>query len=192
MQTDKSTVVGEIIKYIQSLQVKLEVMTTKQQVMLATRSGFRSSSTSTALPKVLVSNGLTLVDHSSDPSCATAVTALPPPGKESCLQSFLGTNVGIHACGRNVFITTSSPRGRRGLFQELLLTIHRHDLEIINATISTSNASIFHCLHCQVPSSALQISHPSQIYSFKWLFSNFQLNTGVLSNLPPTLINYLN
>lgn len=161
-KTDKSTVVGEIIKYIQSLQVKLEVMTTKQQVMLATRTGGFSSSTASGsepLSKVLVANGLTLVDHSSDPMSMTAITALPPPGKESCLQSFLGTNVGIHVCGRNVFITTSSPRGRRGLFQELLLAIHKYDLDIINATISTSNASIFHCLHCQTSLDTELLNH---------------------------------
>ncbi|XP_024392199.1 uncharacterized protein [Physcomitrium patens] len=147
-KTDKSTVIGEIIKYIQSLQVKLEMLTKKrQQVMAAVL----------ARPGMFVSNnsGLTLVDHSNfDPSSMTAITALPPPGKESCLQSYLGTNVGLHVCGLNVFITTSSPRGRQGLLQQLLVTIHKHQLDVINATISTSSTSVFHCLHCQASQNA--------------------------------------
>lgn len=144
--------VGEIIKYIQSLQVKLEELTKKQQQVLAARtlSAFHHSlqhqqhqqQVVAELPKAFVSNGLTLVDHSGDPACLTAITALPPPGRESCLASYLGSNVGLHVCGLNVFITTSSPRGRHGLLQQLLLTIHKHDLDVINANISTSNASI--------------------------------------------------
>ncbi|KAG0578831.1 hypothetical protein KC19_4G052700 [Ceratodon purpureus] len=158
-KTDKSTVVGEIIKYIQSLQVKLEELTKKQQQVLAARtlSAFHNMDThrmDVTLPKAFVSNGLTLVDHSSDPSSMTAITALPPPGRESCLASYLGSNVGLHVCGLNVFITTSSPRGRQGLLQQLLVTIHKHDLDVINANISTSNASIFHCLHCQASQEA--------------------------------------
>lgn len=152
-KTDKSTVVGEIIKYIESLQVKLDMLTKKRQQVMAARtlSAFHSIDT---LPKAFVSNGLTLVDHSSDPMSMTAITALPPPGSESCLQSYLGSNVGLHVCGLNVFITTSSPRGQRGLLQQLLVTIHKHALDVINATISTSNASIFHCLHCQASQDA--------------------------------------
>lgn len=157
-KTDKSTVVGEIIKYIQSLQVQLELLTTKQQQMVAARTlitgNARSAGQLQALPRAFVSNGLTLVDHSSDPSSTTAITALPPPGRESCLQSYLGANVGLHVCGLNVFITTSSPRCRRGLFHELLVTIHKHALDVINANISTSSTSIFHCLHCQASQDA--------------------------------------
>ncbi|XP_024369691.1 uncharacterized protein [Physcomitrium patens] len=147
-KTDKSTVIGEIIKYIQSLQVKLEMLTKKrQQVMTAVLPRPGSSASHCT--------GLTLLDHSNfDSSSMTAITALPPPGRESCLQSYLGTNVGLHVCGLNVFITTSSPRGRRGLLQQLLLTIQRYNLEVINATISTSSASIFHCLHCQASQNA--------------------------------------
>jgi hypothetical protein len=167
VQTDKSTVVGEIIKYIQSLQVKLEEMTKKQQQVLAARTLSAFHSLDTQRTKAFVSNGLTLVDHSGDPSSTTAITALPPPGRESCLQSYLGSNVGLHVCGLNVFITTSSPRGRQGLLHQLLVTIHQHDLDVINANISTSNASIFHCLHCQVsntiPKSATQCPQPCLI-----------------------------
>ncbi|KAG0628184.1 hypothetical protein M758_1G007300 [Ceratodon purpureus] len=157
-KTDKSTVVGEIIKYIQTLQVQLELLTKKQQQMLAARTLISANQGNASpfqtLPRAFVSNGVTLVDHSSDPSSMTAITALPPPGRESCLQSYLGANVGLHVCGLNVFITTSSPRGRRGLFHELLVTIHKHALDVINANISTSNTSIFHCLHCQASQDA--------------------------------------
>jgi len=153
VQTDKSTVVGEIIKYIQSLQVKLDILTKKRQHTMAART--LSTFHGDIPPNAFVSNGLTLVNHSSDPSSITAITALPLPGSESGLQSYLGSNVGLHVCGLNVFITTTSPRGRPGLLQQLLVTIHKHDLDVINANISTSNASIFHFLHCQVLTSSI-------------------------------------
>jgi hypothetical protein len=163
LQTDKSTVVLEIIKYIQSLEVDLEVLKKKRHQMhsssslaasrstfsTAFRTGNNSSLQDHQLP--LSCHGLTVVDNtSSNASAMTAVAALPPPGSESCLQSYLGANVGLHVCGLNVFVTISSPRGQRGLFDRILVTVHNHQLEVINANISTSNTSIFHCLHCQV------------------------------------------
>ncbi|KAH9537538.1 hypothetical protein CY35_16G057800 [Sphagnum magellanicum] len=142
-KTDKSTVVSEIIKYIQSLQLKLDILVKKRQQMLEAR----------ALSQTVVPTEQQ--QQQADLAAMSANLNHPLQQQEiiqqtdSCLQSFLGANVGLHICGSNAFITISSPRGQRGIFHRILVTVQNQHLDVINAFISTSKASIFHCLHCQ-------------------------------------------
>ncbi|CAM6015027.1 unnamed protein product [Sphagnum balticum] len=193
-KTDKSTVVSEIIKYIQSLQVKLDILAKKRQQMLEARALSQTvvptvslhhpmeppkTSLAAAAAAVVTPENLaiSLLDHQgnahhgnhessmlyvqqqqqqqADLAAMSANLNHPLQQQEiiqqtdSCLQSFLGANVGLHICGSNAFITISSPRGQRGIFHRILVTVQNQHLDVINAFISTSKASIFHCLHCQ-------------------------------------------
>jgi len=206
LQTDKSTVVSEIIKYIQSLQLKLDILVKKRQQMLEARAlsqtvvptvslhhPMEPPKTSPAAAAAVVTPenlAISLLDHQgnahhgnhessmlyvqeqqqqqADLAAMSANLNHPLQQQEiiqqtdSCLQSFLGANVGLHICGSNAFITISSPRGQRGIFHRILVTVQNQHLDVINAFISTSKASIFHCLHCQVPH--CQKLHSQQIY----------------------------
>jgi hypothetical protein len=185
--------VSEIIKYIQSLQLKLDILTKKQQQMLEARAlsqtvlptvslhhPMEPPKTSPAAAAAVVTPenlAISLLDHQgnahhgnhessmlyvqqqqqqqADLAAMSANLNHPLQQQEiiqqtdSCLQSFLGANVGLHICGSNAFITISSPRGQRGIFHRILVTVQNQHLDVINAFISTSKASIFHCLHCQ-------------------------------------------
>ncbi|CAK9219291.1 unnamed protein product [Sphagnum troendelagicum] len=192
-KTDKSTVVSEIIKYIQSLQLQLDILAKKRQQMLEARALSQTvvptvslhhpmeppkTSPAAAAAAVTPENlAISLLDHQgnahhgnhessmlyvqpqqqqqADLAAMSANLNHPLQQQEiiqqtdSCLQSFLGANVGLHICGSNAFITISSPRGQRGIFHRILVTVQNQHLDVINAFISTSKASIFHCLHCQ-------------------------------------------
>jgi len=199
--------VSEIIKYIQALQLQLDILTKKRQQMLEARALSQTvvptvslhhpmeppkTSPAAAAAAVVTPENLTisLLDHQgnahhgnhessmlyvqqqqqqqADLAAMSANLNHPLQQQEiiqqtdSCLQSFLGANVGLHICGSNAFITISSPRGQRGIFHRILVTVQNQHLDVINAFISTSKASIFHCLHCQVPH--CQKLHSQQIF----------------------------
>ncbi|BBN18636.1 protein MpBHLH24 [Marchantia polymorpha subsp. ruderalis] len=154
-KTDKSTVVSEIIKYIQGLQVKLDELQKKRAEILRRKSmdvtmvGGLNSPTSGIATSVGV-------------GVAVPLSLVAAANNECCLQSFVLPNVALHISGNNAFITMSSPK-KRGLFCRILLIMQSHKLAVLNAHISTSNATVFHCLHvmtpepgCDFPKEALQ------------------------------------
>ncbi|KAG6546182.1 hypothetical protein Mapa_012217 [Marchantia paleacea] len=156
-KTDKSTVVSEIIKYIQGLQAKLEELQKKRAEILRRKS---MDVTMVGVGAVTNLNSPTSIANST---LGVAVPlSLVAANNECCLQSFVLPNVALHISGNNAFITMSSPK-KRGLFSRILLIMQTHKLDVLNAHISTSNGTVFHCLHvmtpepgCDFPKEALQ------------------------------------
>jgi hypothetical protein len=142
LQTDKSTVVSEIIKYIKGLQLKLDELNKRRADALSRK------------PIDVTGSNL------KHPSSNLAGGGVPPNvSNESCLQSFVMPNVALHISGSNAFITMSSKK-KKGIFARILLIMQSHKLDVINAHISTSSGTVFHCLHVLV-----SLIHPWKLSS---------------------------
>lgn len=138
MQTDKSTVVSEIIKYIQGLQLKLDELNKRREEILRRK------------PIDMTVSRVGPGANAKHLSSNLAGAGMPPTvSNESCLQSFVMPNVALHISGSNAFITMSSMK-KKGIFSRILLIMQSHKLEVINAHISTSSGTVFHCLHVLV------------------------------------------
>lgn len=134
---DRSAVVMGAINYITALEVELERLQGNAQ----RTSDFRAN------------RGLVCVDHTGDINALTAVTTSPGPRSgPSAMASFLGTNVALHICGQNCFITVSSPHRVSHLQQytQIFMVIFGHDLEVLSGTIATRDNTVVYTIACQV------------------------------------------
>ncbi|KAL2608439.1 hypothetical protein R1flu_027012 [Riccia fluitans] len=143
-KTDKSTVVSEIIKYIKGLQAHREELQKKRMEIL-----HRKSMDVIMVGAVVKRNSPTTIGNSISSSSGTLTGV--PLGTESCLlQSFVLPNVALHISGNNGFITMSSPK-RRGLLARILSIMQSYRLHVVSAYMSTSDDTVFHCLHVMTP-----------------------------------------
>ncbi|CAM6091878.1 unnamed protein product [Calypogeia fissa] len=138
-KTDKSTVVSEIIKYIQGLQLKLDELNKRRADILRRKPIDMTVSR--------VGSGPNLQHISSNLAVDGMAASV---SNESSLQSFVMPNVALHISGSNAFITMSSMK-KKGIFSRILLIMQSHKLDVINAHISTSSGTVFHCLHVLAP-----------------------------------------
>ncbi|XP_024528414.1 transcription factor ORG3-like [Selaginella moellendorffii] len=135
-KTDKSTVVGEIIKYISFLRLSIEELTKKKSDILQRAARVSQSSSG--------DSGAIIVNQRSQetvPSFQSVVFVSTPL-------------VALHVCRDNVFLNMTCSR-RASLFVNILWAMRQHQLILLNATVSAHGSQIIYCIH----SKAKDINH---------------------------------
>ncbi|GLJ23892.1 hypothetical protein SUGI_0454020 [Cryptomeria japonica] len=133
-KVDKSTVVSEIINYIQSLQQNLEDLN-KKRAKTVSSPGAGTAPIKTEPVNCAESIQSRCTDSDSPPSLSL--------NEESTKQA---PQVALHFNGNDIFITICCSH-KANLLPAIIYVVEDHKLQIMCANVSRTDTVAFHCLH---------------------------------------------
>lgn len=155
-RADKSTIVDEAIKYINTLQINLQQL---QKQMLnkyknAAIIDLDAPLSSTRIPQKQVNDGPSSQEFLADqlgPPNMPQLFSLPvePPVSQTCFQTWFSPNVVINMSGNDAQISVCCTR-KPGFLATIFYILDKHKIEVVSAHICSNHYRSMYMIHAHV------------------------------------------